>query len=130
MGILHTVNSGFPCLRPFQPECSILMLKYDVLEYAPPYHILYTCYIYTHIYMYIYTYIYMYMITYRNHIRILMFMWSLGPLLEEVTQIPPGFSSIAYTSNTEYAAVEDQARRRRGVFQEAPSSDSGMHGLT
>ena len=27
----------------------------------------------------------------------------------QVTLIPPGFTSIAYTSNTEYAAVEDQA---------------------
>ena len=29
-------------------------------------------------------------------------------LVIEVTQIPPGFTSIAYTSNTEFAAVEDQ----------------------
>eukprot|EP00438_Fugacium_kawagutii_P026059 Skav206837 [mRNA] locus=scaffold637:153576:172391:- [translate_table: standard] len=32
-----------------------------------------------------------------------------------VTQIPPGFTSIAYTSNTEFAAVEDQDRHIYGV---------------
>mmetsp|Transcript_48782 Transcript_48782/g.109504 ORF Transcript_48782/g.109504 Transcript_48782/m.109504 type:complete len:239 (+) Transcript_48782:82-798(+) len=34
---------------------------------------------------------------------------------DKVTLIPPGFSSIAYTSNTEYAAVEDQTRHFYGV---------------
>ncbi len=31
----------------------------------------------------------------------------------EVTQIPPGFTSIAYTSNCEFAAVEDQVGGER-----------------
>jgi len=34
---------------------------------------------------------------------------------DKVTQIPPGFVSIAYTSNTEYAAIEDQVRHFYGV---------------
>ncbi|CAE7898894.1 guaA [Symbiodinium microadriaticum] len=34
---------------------------------------------------------------------------------DKVTQIPPGFASIAYTSNTEYAAIEDQVRHFYGV---------------
>ncbi|CAL1150701.1 unnamed protein product [Cladocopium goreaui] len=34
---------------------------------------------------------------------------------DKVTQLPPGFTSIAYTSNTEFAAVEDQARHIYGV---------------
>lgn len=34
---------------------------------------------------------------------------------DKVTELPPGFTSIAYTSNTEFAAVEDQARHIYGV---------------
>ncbi|CAJ1388960.1 unnamed protein product [Effrenium voratum] len=34
---------------------------------------------------------------------------------DKVTEIPPGFHSIAYTSNTEFAAVEDQDRHFYGV---------------
>eukprot|EP00913_Durusdinium_trenchii_P012997 g12203.t1 len=34
---------------------------------------------------------------------------------DKVTQIPSGFTSIAYTSNTEYAAIEDQTRHFYGV---------------
>jgi GMP synthase (glutamine-hydrolysing) len=34
---------------------------------------------------------------------------------DKVTQLPEGFASIGYTSNTEYAAVENQERRMYGV---------------
>jgi GMP synthase (glutamine-hydrolysing) len=34
---------------------------------------------------------------------------------DKVTKLPDGFASIGYTSNTEYAAVENQAKRMYGV---------------